>query len=138
MDNVLLSKFASIEQCIHRIEEEYKASSKDLEHDILRQDSIVLNLQRACEQCINVGQYIVKLKKLGLPNGYREVFELLAVNKLIPEDLSKRLQLMVGFRNIAIHEYQKLDLARLKKIVEFRLEDFREFIRVLVQQKDWF
>lgn len=45
------------------------------------------------------------------------------------------LQLMVEFRNVAIHEYQKLDLNRLKNIIELRLQDFREFIRVLLQQK---
>lgn len=135
MDNIILAKLASIERCLSRIEEEYQASGKNLEHDILRQDSIVLNLQRACEQCIDVGQRIIRLKKLGLPNEYREIFELLASHKIISEELSKRLQLMVGFRNVAIHEYQKLDLNRLKNIIEIRLQDFREFIRVLLQQK---
>ncbi len=134
MDNIILSKLTSMERCLARVEEEYQASGKDLEHDILRQDSIVLNLQRACEQCIDTGQRIIRTKKLGLPNEYREIFELLAKNNIISEDLSKKLQLMVGFRNVAIHEYQQLDLARLKKIIEVRLQDFREFIRVIIQQ----
>lgn len=41
--------------------------------------------------------------------------------------LSHRLQAMVGFRNIAVHRYQDLDLAILKSILDERLDDFVEF-----------
>jgi len=40
-------------------------------------------------------------------------FQLLADNKQIPQELALSLQKMVGFRNIAVHNYQELDQAVL-------------------------
>lgn len=127
MDNVLLAKFANLERCLKRIKEEYAACQGNIEEDILRQDSIILNLQRACEQCLDMGQRIVRLKKLGLPNRYREVFQLLAQANIIEKDLAQRLELMVGFRNIAIHEYQEISLEKVHHIVETGIQDLSDF-----------
>ena len=40
---------------------------------------------------------------------------------------------MVGFRNIAIHDYQKISLQILKSILTNNLGDFREFVKVLLK-----
>ena len=74
MDEVLLNKFASIEKCIKRVRQEYLACAGDIENDILRQESIVLNIERACEQCFDMGQRIIRQRKLGLAKEYREIF----------------------------------------------------------------
>lgn len=42
---------------------------------------------------------------------------------------------MIGFRNIAVHNYQKLNLDILQKIIENNLEDFSEFVYVINELK---
>ncbi len=54
MDDVLLNKAATIERCLKRIQEEYDDHKEELESNLTRQDSIILNLQRACEASIRV------------------------------------------------------------------------------------
>jgi hypothetical protein len=49
MDDVILNKAAAIERCLHRVREVYADDDRNLREDLTRQDSIVLNLQRACE-----------------------------------------------------------------------------------------
>ena len=44
-------------------------------------------------------------------------------NNIISKELSKNLQRMVGFRNIAVHDYQAISLDILQKIIENHLED---------------
>ena len=44
-------------------------------------------------------------------------------NNIISKELSKNLQGMVGFRNIAVHDYQAMSLDILQKIIENHLED---------------
>ena len=127
---ILLNKFESLERCVHRIREEYHACNGDIEHDILRQDSIILNLERACEQTIAIGQYIVRSKKLGMPKEYRDVFILLEQEKMISHDMSQHLQKMVGFRNIAVHEYKSLSIDILKHIIAHRLDELMDFGRM--------
>lgn len=36
---------------------------------------------------------------------------------------------MVGFRNIAVHDYQAINLDIVESIVKTRLDDFREWIK---------
>ncbi len=133
MDKVLLTKFASLEKCIKRVREEYVACEGDIEHDILRQDSILLNLERACEQCLSMGQRMIRLKKLGLPKEYRDIFIVLKEAKIISEELSERLQRMVGFRNVAIHDYQALDFERIKWIIEKGVDDLLTFGKITIE-----
>lgn len=132
MDDVLLNKFASLEKCLKRVQEEYAACHGEIQKDILRQDSIVLNIERACEQCFDMGQRVIRQKKLGLVKEYREIFTILYENKIISETLSTCLKNMVGFRNLAIHEYHAIDIDKLKHIIDNRLEDLHQFGRILI------
>jgi uncharacterized protein YutE (UPF0331/DUF86 family) len=132
MDDVLINKFASLEKCLLRVREEYEACNGDIQKDILRQDSIVLNIERACEQCFDMGQRVIRQKKLGLAKEYREIFNILCEKKIISESLSIPLKQMVGFRNLAIHEYTAIDIEKLKHIIEHRLNDLLQFGQILI------
>ena len=39
---------------------------------------------------------------------------------------------MVGFRNVAVHEYQELDLVRVRAIIEQRLDDLLAFSKAML------
>jgi uncharacterized protein YutE (UPF0331/DUF86 family) len=133
MDEVVINKAAIIERCIARVKEEYFGYEQDLLTNYTKQDAITLNLQRACEATIDLGTRLVRIGKLGIPQSSREVFELLEKAKLIPEQLSKNLQAMIGFRNIAVHEYDKINLEIVKNIIEKHLDDFLEFINIALK-----
>ena len=136
VDDVLINKAAIIERCLKRIEEEYQGHVDELETNFTRQDSIILNLQRACETAIDAAMHIVRIKKLGIPQQSREAFQMLFEVGIIDKKLNLHLQAMVGFRNVAIHDYRTLNLAIVKSILENRLDDFRAFCRVLLTYKD--
>lgn len=53
--------------------------------------------------------YIVSTKKLGIPQSKKEAFELLERNNYIDETTLKKMKGMIGFRNIAIHDYKEID-----------------------------
>ncbi|MCF6337237.1 MAG: DUF86 domain-containing protein [Gammaproteobacteria bacterium] len=132
VDDVLLNKVVSIERCLKRIADEYVGHENELETDYTRQDSIVLNLQRACEAAIDAAMHQVRIKKLGIPQESRDAFRLLEEAGLLSDELSTHMQAMVGFRNVAVHDYQKLNLAIVRAILTERLEDFRQFAKVMV------
>lgn len=132
-DDVLLNKVAVIERCMGRIREEYAGHEDELETNFTRQDSIVLNLLRACEAAIDAAMHMVRVRKLGLPQESREAFALLEKAGVLDSELSVRLQAMVGFRNVAVHDYQKLNLEIVKSMLEEGLQDFRRFCEVLTR-----
>lgn len=128
---VIINKYDTIEKCINRINEEYENNSKNLE-DYRKMDMIVLNLQRACEAVLDLAMYVVSTRKLGLPQNKKEAFELLEKNNIIDSEISKKMKGMIGFRNIAIHDYKELDEEILKDVIENHLEDLTEFARIML------
>jgi uncharacterized protein YutE (UPF0331/DUF86 family) len=131
MDDVVINKLATIERCLFRIKEVYQQAGDDFLSDYTRQDSIILNLQRACEASIDLANYITKLKNLGIPQSSRNSFELLQKAGLLPLEVSDNLKKMVGLRNIAVHDYQELNLEIVKYVVENHLVDFQRFGKVI-------
>lgn len=125
--DVLYNKIAIIERCLMRIQEVYDGNPENLK-DYTKQDSMILNIQRAVETTIDIAMYIVSFKKLGIPQNSRDAFEVLNEYGILDHDITKRLKAMVGFRNIAIHNYQKLDLEIVQEVIENHLEDFEIFI----------
>jgi uncharacterized protein YutE (UPF0331/DUF86 family) len=132
MDEVILNKVAVIERCLRRIAEEYEGHEDELMTNFSRQDAIVLNLLRACEATLDMAMRAIKLKKLGLPQDSREAFKVLDDAQLIPSEVAKRMRAMVGFRNTAVHDYQKLSLPILQTVLDKHLDDFRLFARYML------
>jgi uncharacterized protein YutE (UPF0331/DUF86 family) len=130
-NDIILNKAEIIERCILRIYEEYEDNPNNLQN-LTKQDSIILNIQRACEASIDIAMYIVADMKLGIPQTSRDAFDLLNKASIIDKRLADLLKAMVGFRNIAIHNYQSLDLKIVQNIIEERLNDLREFTSAIL------
>ena len=134
MNDIVLNKKESIERCLKQIRTYYALPSDiPFEDNYLLQDAIALNLQRACEQCVDLANHTIKSKKLGLPKESKESFQLLSQNKIIPGPLADKLQKMVGFRNVLVHEYQKLDLNLLVDVIENHLDDLLDFTNFILK-----
>lgn len=129
---VIINKLESIERCINRIREEYEGNSENLE-DYRRNDAIVLNLQRACESVTDIAMYVISTRKLGIPQTKKEAFDLLKNANLISDELCKKMKGMVGFRNIAIHEYKQIDEEILQDVIENHLDDLTDFARQMLK-----
>ena len=126
MDDLLLNKAAIIERCLRRIAEEYAGDPGRLAN-FTHQDAIVLNLERACQGAIDLAMHIVAREHLGIPQGSAQAFDLLAGAGKISSELAKKMRRMVGFRNVAIHQYQELKIDILRRIIEKGKDDFVEF-----------
>ena len=79
-----------------------------------------------------MGHHVIRQAKLGLPQSSRDVFTLLAQAHWLEPPLADAMKRMVGFRNIAVHEYQALQLPITVSIIESHLDDFLAYARQLV------
>ncbi len=131
-DDVLINKAATIERCVQRAREEYFADPGGFGADFTRQDAAILNIQRACEAALDMGQHLIRRERLGVPQSARDVFALLAQGGWIELPLAQGLQRMVGFRNIAVHDYQKLQLPITVAIIERHLDEFLQYSKRLL------
>lgn len=132
MDDVVLNKAAIIERCVRRIRQEYVGKENVWKGNFTVQDSIILNLQRTCEAAIDLANFIVKKRKLGIPQNSRDSFDFLTQAGIIHEPLSVKMKHMVGFRNLAVHEYQTLNLDIVESIILHGLKDFEEYSQLMI------
>lgn len=133
MDEVVLNKVATLERCLIRIREEF---DRPWRTNYTVQDALVMNLERACQAAIDLGAHLVRTKKLGVPKQSREIFEILFEAGIIDQNLSGALARMVGFRNIAVHNYTSLNLNLVDHIVTVELSVFTEFSRIALSLKE--
>lgn len=134
IDDVLLNKATTVERCVARAREEYASEPATFAANHTRQDAATLNVQRACEAVLDMGQHLVRREKLGVPQSARDVFELLARGHWIDQPLAEALKKMVAFRNIAVHDYQSLLLPILVDVITLHLGEFLEFTRIVLKR----
>jgi uncharacterized protein YutE (UPF0331/DUF86 family) len=100
-DDIIINKSETIKRCFDRINEEYASDPLNLTN-FTKQDSIILNIQRMCESCLDIAMHIISLQR------------------------------MVGFRNIAVHNYQNLNLDIVQAVIENHIQDPMRFIHVIL------
>lgn len=130
--DILLQKVNSIQKYIATIDKATENDHDKLSNQII-QDAVVLNLQRAIQLCIDMGTHLVTSLHWELPSSFREIFIILQRNDVINEELATK---MIGFRNIAVHDYQKINLNILKKIIIYYLSDFEQFYSSVLEYCD--
>ncbi len=134
MDDILINKAATIERCVARALEEYQHDPNSFAADYTRQDAAILNVQRACEAALDMGQHLIRREHLGVPQSARDVFTLLDRGGWIDTTLADSLKRMVGFRNIAVHEYQALQLPITVSIITQHLDDFLRYSEIILKR----
>ena len=132
MNDVLLNKVTTIKRCVKRIHEVYEGNPVNLS-DFTKQDSIILNIQRACEASIDIAMHIASERNFGVPKSSRDAFKFLEDAQIIDAQLAKTLMNMVGFRNVAVRDYQALELDILQAILEKHIDDFKQFTKVILK-----
>ena len=138
MNDILINKIATITRCLKRIHDVYGDGTL-FKQDYTQQDSVVLNLQRTCEACIDIANHINRRHQYGVPQSSRDSFTLLAQNNVLPTALAENLKKMVGFTDLftgprAVHDYQELNIDIVIHVIKHHLSDFNDFVDVVKAQ----
>lgn len=134
MDRIVIErKLDSLQRCLHRVAERCPVSAEALAKDVDAQDIVSLNLTRAVQLCVDLAAHL--LTNLGgpPPESMGATFSQLAGAGLIPDELALRLRRAVGFRNLAVHNYDDIDWRIVHAIATTHLDDFRVFARHVVE-----
>ncbi|MBD3315072.1 MAG: DUF86 domain-containing protein [Chitinivibrionales bacterium] len=129
LDDICYNKAAIIERALRRALEEYAMDSALENYTHI--DAMTLNIERACQAAIDLAMHLVARDHLGSPQSSADSFRLLQAAGYIRPNTALALSAMVGFRNVAVHEYQQMELSILKKIGDSRWKDLVEYCREL-------
>lgn len=133
-DKVLLHKAKVIERCVARAREEHIAAQGHFATDHTRQDAAVLSLQRACEAALDMAQRVISQQGWGIAETSKDLFAVLQHQHVIEPALAKTLINMVGFRNLAMHDYDELNYDIVESIIKKDCTDLLSFSEQMVKQ----
>lgn len=134
MNEVLVQKVTSLQRCVARAREARAEAGADFRTSYNLQDAAILNVIRACDIAIDLANMLIRRRRLGIPGESRESFAILSREKVIPVEMGDRLEKMVGFRNIAVHQYRDLDMDIVEVVITRRLDDLLQFAQTILAQ----
>jgi uncharacterized protein YutE (UPF0331/DUF86 family) len=129
---VIDQKLESLFRCLSRIKTKFPTDVSLLASDFDLQDIVSLNLSRAVQLTVDIGGHIVSVSDFHSPETMGETFDVLAQNKVLSNDLAARLKKSVGFRNIAVHNYDAINWHIVHSIIKDHLGDFSEFAKAVI------
>jgi uncharacterized protein YutE (UPF0331/DUF86 family) len=118
-------KLAFIETCVRELRQ--LSQPERIAQDVREERFVAHTLQIAIQAALDVASHIVSDARLGEPQTNHELFDLLLQNHWLSPTLTATMRRMVGFRNIVVHGYQRVDLRIMRDIVEHRLDDLLAF-----------
>lgn len=122
------NKIASAKKYLKILDRYKKYSKKEIEENIDLRGTVERHLYLAVQSAIDLGEAVISLKEFRKPSSMSEIFSVLNEEGVINKDLSEELSKMVGFRNIIVHDYEKINYDILYDILKNKLKDIEEFL----------
>jgi len=134
VDKLLLGrKLARIDTYLSQVREFSKISENEYKKNWKTQRIVERTLQILVEECIDIANHIISDEGLRLPVGYADAFQVLMENRIMNKKLSATMEKMAKFRNVIIHQYEKIDPAIVVSILRRDLDDFEKYKKAIIK-----
>jgi len=128
---VIASKLESLRRCLDRIRSKKPDTLNQLLEDIDMQDILALNLERSIQLCVDIANHILSTLDDSPAMSMAESFERLSEKEIISQELAANLRRAVGFRNLSVHAYDKIDWNLVWNNFESDLNDLVQFVEII-------
>jgi len=126
--DLLLLKASAVRRHLSRARSKAGESKGGFKGDLDRQDIVILNLQQAIQNCIDIAAHIIAETDLGVPGSTSEMFYLLEEGGYLTRDITEKMIRAVGFRNLIVHQYARLDLDPVYAVAIHDSDDLNDYL----------
>ena len=137
---LILRKLANLDEYRKQLDEYAEISTEDYEENWKTQRIVDRTLQISIETCLDIAGHIISDEELRAPESYGDMFKILADSNILENSLFSSLAKMTKFRNVIVHQYEKVDPEIVIGILRKNLNDFGLFkgaiVRYLKPQED--
>ncbi len=131
--DIIDQKLESLHRALQRVSDKCPNTAEILAKDFDAQDIVALNLTRAVQISIDIGSHIISCTDSPTPSTMGQVFEILSRANIISVELAERMKKSVGFRNLAVHNYDAINWKIVYAIATQHLDDFKQFATAVVE-----
>lgn len=134
---LILRKFAKLDECLKQVGEFSAITLNEYSKDWKTQRIVERTLQVMIETCVDIANHIISDRGYRMPDNYGDTFQILYENGVIGKDLSEAMSKMAKFRNIVVHQYDKVDETIVIGILKKNLCDFEIYKDALLKIFRW-
>ena len=134
--DLIIAKASSVRRHLKRVVEKRGQDVEKFLKDFDCQDIVSFNLQLAIQNCIDIAAHVISEEGLGMPGSFTEMFYLLEENGYLSGELTEKMVRAVGFRNLLVHEYGKIDLKQVYQIASDHIEDLNKYLLYIFTKLD--
>lgn len=131
-EELVRTRCQEIEESLKRLERIKGKSKEEFLKDQDLRDIACYRLLVAMEAALGLCYHVSAKHIKKVPEEYAECFAILSDVRIIPADLSEKLQNMARFRNLLVHMYWKVDYNTLYEMIQNNLNDLRQFSKAIV------
>ncbi len=131
--NKIVAKIEKLTEYLRILEELQKISKKNFIDDYRFHGLAERYFQLAIEAMLDAGKLIIIDGGFRKPEDGHDIFSVLCENKIINQSLLSRLSGITGFRNVLVHDYEKIDRNRVYDKLQNNLEDFNKFKKAILR-----
>ena len=124
---LILRKLADLSTYVQQISEFRSLSVDKYKSDWKTQRIVDRTLHMMIEMCIDITGHLISDRKLRVPESYADAFRILKENGIVSDDLIEPLVKMSKFRNIIVHQYEKVDPEIVISILQRNIDDLKKF-----------
>lgn len=129
--DIIISKAAAVKRHLSRIASKADTDLQTFAANLDLQESILFNLQMSIQNCIDIAAHIISDESLGIAGSNNEMFYILEENGYISQDITEKMVKSIGFRNLIVHEYVKLDLKQVFQVAKTDISDLYDFLKAI-------
>lgn len=130
-DKGILDHVRELNESLKDWERYQSISLEELHTDRDKRNMIFHALLISIQSAIDIANHIIADKGFRKPSTYRESFEILYEEDLIPKNLSDKLSDLAGLRNVLVHIYWRLDIDAVYEVLQHDLGVLKEFESVV-------
>jgi uncharacterized protein YutE (UPF0331/DUF86 family) len=131
-EELVRTRCQEIEESLERLERIKGKSKEEFLKDQDLKDIACYRLLVAMEAALGLCYHVSAKHLKKVPEEYAECFAILSDMRIIPAELSEKLQRMARFRNLLVHMYWKVDYNTLYEMIQNNLNDLRQFSKAIV------
>lgn len=125
--NKIISKLQKLDEYVNYLRETQKVNKNQFVKDYHFFGLAERYLQLSIEVLLDVGKLLIVIKGLKRPEENQEIFSTLCDKKIISEKLTSNLIGIANFRNILVHDYEKIDREIVYGKLQNNIIDFENF-----------
>lgn len=125
--NKIISKLQKLDEYVNYLREMQKVNKNQFVEDYHFFGLAERYLQLSIEVLLDVGKLLIVIKGLKRPEENQEIFSALCDKKIISEKLASNLIGIANFRNILVHDYEKIDREIVYNKLKNNIVDFENF-----------